>query len=248
MDERRKVALITGASRGIGAAALARLSESGYRVVGTATTPEGAEKITHHLERVGGQGGGMVLNLQDQASVDPFLERVAEEHGAVRALVNNAGMARDTLLMRLKNEELDAVLDVNLKSAFVLGRRVLRGMLKTGWGRMVNVSSVVASSGNPGQTVYSASKAALEGFTRSLAQEVGGKGITVNAVAPGFIDTDMTREGMSDEVKTKLIERIPLRRMGRPEEVAAVVAFLCSDESSYMTGCTVHVNGGLYMA
>lgn len=247
MSEVNGVALVTGASRGIGAAILDRLAAAGGRaVVGTATTEEGAAAITRRIGESGATGRGLVLDLGRPDSVDSCLAEIGETLGTVTVLVNNAGIARDNLLMRMGDEEWNAVLLVNLSSVFALSRRVLRGMLKNRWGRIVNLSSVIASAGNPGQTAYAASKAAIEGFTRSLAQEVGSRNVTVNAVAPGLVDTDMT-QSMSPEVREAVLGRIPLGRAATPGDIAGCVAFLCSDDAAYVTGHTLHVNGGLRM-
>ncbi len=239
--------LVTGASRGIGASILERLASNATCVLGTATTEEGAAAITGKIRSLGVKGRGIALDLGNPDSVSGFLSGIESECGPVSVLVNNAGTTRDALLLRLKEQDMQQVITVNLASAFILSKAVLRGMFKAQWGRIVNISSVVAATGNVGQTAYSATKAALEGFTRSLAQETASRNVTVNAVAPGFIDTDMTRNGMAEEIRKSLIEMIPVRRMGLPEEVAASVAFLCSDDASYVTGHTLHVNGGLHM-
>jgi 3-oxoacyl-[acyl-carrier protein] reductase len=242
----QRTCLVTGASRGIGAAIADKLAADGHFVVGTATTQEGAARISTRLAAAGARGAGMVLDVSSSASIDALLEAIAESHGVPLILVNNAGITQDNLLMRMKDAEWDKVIDTNLGSIYRLSKAVLRGMTKARWGRIVNVSSVVASMGNGGQTNYAASKAGMEGFSRSLAREIGSRGITVNCVAPGFIDTDMTRE-LPESNRAKLLEQISLGRLGDAAEVAAVVAFLASESAGYVTGETVHVNGGLYM-
>lgn len=245
MPDATRTVLVTGASRGIGAAILDRFVSQGDCVVtGTATTQEGADSITRRIAEHGGKGGGFALDLAKPEGIAPCLEAVAASHGPVGMLVNNAGIARDNLIVRMKDEEWDETLLVNLRAVFSLSRQVLRGMLKARWGRIVNLSSVIASSGNAGQTAYAASKAAIEGFTRSLAKEAGSRNITVNTVAPGWVETDMTRS-MDDGVKEALLKAIPLGRAGTPDDIAGCVAFLCSDDASYITGHTLHVNGGL---
>ncbi len=240
MTEQR-TALVTGASRGIGAAIADRLVADGYFVAGTATSDAGAQAIS---ERLAGNGVGLRLNVADSESVSQCLAQVAEASGAPLVLVNNAGITKDNLLMRMTEAEWGDVIDTNLSGAFRVAKPVLRGMLKARWGRIVNVGSVVGRLGNPGQGNYVASKAGLEGFTRSLAMEVASRGVTVNAVAPGFIATDMTDE-LTQEQKDVMLDRIPLGRMGEAEEIAATVGFLCSDQASYITGQTLQVNGGL---
>jgi 3-oxoacyl-[acyl-carrier protein] reductase len=242
----QRTCLVTGASRGIGAAIADKLAADGHFVVGTATTEEGAARISTRLAAAGARGAGMVLDVSSSASIDALLEAIAESHGVPLILVNNAGITQDNLLMRMKDAEWDKVIDTNLGSIYRLSKAVLRGMTKARWGRIVNVSSVVASMGNGGQTNYAASKAGMEGFSRSLAREIGSRGITVNCVAPGFIDTDMTGE-LPESNRAKLLEQISLGRLGDAAEVAAVVAFLASESAGYVTGETVHVNGGLYM-
>lgn len=239
-----KIALVTGASRGIGAAIADRLARDGWFVVGTATTPEGAEKIS---ARLGERGIGEVLDVTQREQIEQLVGEINQTWGAPLALINNAGITRDTLLLRMKEEDWFSVLETNLTAIFRLSKACLRGMMKAKWGRIVNVGSVVGASGNAGQTNYAAAKAGLVGLTKSLAQEVGPRGITVNTVAPGFIETDMTRV-LPEEHKQKLLSQIPLGRFGQPEEVASIVAFLCSEEAGYITGATIHVNGGLYMA
>jgi 3-oxoacyl-[acyl-carrier protein] reductase len=242
-----QIALVTGASRGIGQAIARVLAEAGARVVGTATTDAGASAIGAYLREAGHAGEGLRLDVTDGASIEPAITGIAERLGDVAILVNNAGITRDNLLLRMKDEEWDAIIDTDLKSVYRLSKAVLRGMMKARHGRIINVGSVVGVSGNAGQTNYAAAKAALIGFTKSLAQEIGSRNITVNCVAPGFIDTDMTR-ALNDAQRQKLTERIPLGRLGAPEDVAHAVRFLASREAGYITGATLHVNGGLYMA
>jgi 3-oxoacyl-[acyl-carrier protein] reductase len=241
-----QVALVTGATRGIGKAIAAALGGAGAKVVGTATTEAGAGAIGEYLAAAGIAGRGMVLNVSDGAAVDACVAAIEKDYGAVGILVNNAGITRDNLLLRMKDAEWDEVLDTDLKSVFRLARAVLRGMMKARAGRIINITSVVGSSGNPGQVNYSAAKAGIGGLTRSLAREIGSRGITVNCVAPGFIDTDMTR-ALADAQRDQLLGAIPLGRLGRPEDVAAAVAFLASPAAGYITGATLHVNGGMYM-
>jgi 3-oxoacyl-[acyl-carrier protein] reductase len=242
-----KVVLVTGASRGIGRAIADMLGAQGATVIGTATTDAGAQAITERLAEAGITGQGMRLDVANEASVDAVIKEIGEKFGPVTILVNNAGITRDNLLMRMKSEEWDSVLSTNLSSVYRLSKACLRAMMKAKTGRIINIASVVGASGNAGQTNYAAAKAGMLGFTKSLAQEVGSRGITVNAVAPGFIDTDMTRE-LPDTQRDALLGSIPLGRLGRPEEIASVVAFLASDAAAYVTGETIHVNGGMYMA
>jgi 3-oxoacyl-[acyl-carrier protein] reductase len=239
-----EIALVTGATRGIGAAIADRLSRDGARVVGTATTPEGAARISENLAARGGRGA--VLDVVKPESIESLLADIEAKEGAVAILCNNAGITRDTLLLRMKEEDWDAVLDTNLASVFRLSKAVLRGMMKARKGRIVSITSVVGLTGNPGQTNYAAAKAGIIGFTKSLAREVGSRGITVNAVAPGFIDTDMTR-ALAEAQRASLNAQIPLGRLGSPADIAAAVAFLCSPDGAYVTGETLHVNGGMYM-
>lgn len=242
-DSRPEVALVTGASRGIGQAVAARLQASGAMVFGTATSAAGAAAISQRL----GAGRGLVLDVTDAGTIDAALASL-EQHaqGPVSVLVNNAAITRDQLLMRLKDEDWDAVLDANLKGAMRMARACLRGMIRARHGRIISISSVVGYAGNPGQTNYAAAKAGLAGFSRALAHEVGSRGITVNVVAPGFIDTDMTRT-LSERQRERLQGTIPLGFLGRPEDIAAAVAFLASADAAYITGQTLHVNGGMYM-
>jgi 3-oxoacyl-[acyl-carrier protein] reductase len=239
-----EIALVTGATRGIGAAIADRLARDGARVIGTATTAEGAERISANLAARGGRG--TVLDVVKPDSIEAVLEDIEAKEGAVGILCNNAGITRDTLLLRMKEADWDAVLDTNLASVFRLSKAVLRGMMKARGGRIVSITSVVGLTGNPGQANYAAAKAGIIGFTKSLAREVGSRGITVNAIAPGFIDTDMTR-ALAEPQRAALNAQIPLGRLGQPADVAAAVAFLCSPDGAYITGETLHVNGGMYM-
>lgn len=246
MSLENKVALVTGASRGIGKAIALSLLKAGATVVGTATTESGAEKITEYIREAGGKGCGLCLDVSDAASIEQVLNTVQEAYGAPQILVNNAGITRDNLMLRMKDDEWDQVLNTNLTSVYRMSKAVLRGMTKARWGRIINISSVVGAMGNAGQANYSAAKAGMEGFTRSLAREIGSRGITVNAVAPGFIDTDMTKD-LPEANKQAMLAQIPLGRLGRPEEIAEVVCFLAREESGYITGATIPVNGGMYM-
>lgn len=247
MSLENKVALVTGASRGIGAAIADQLGAAGAIVIGTATSESGAAKITERLQAAGIRGAGKVLNVTDPASVAALLAGIQEEFGAPAILVNNAGITKDNLLMRMSEEEWFDVVNTNLSAVYRLSKAVLRGMMKARWGRIINISSVVGAMGNPGQSNYAATKAGVAGFARSLAAEVGSRGITVNTVAPGFIDTDMTKV-LSEEQKHGLLSKIPLGRLGKPEEIAAVVGFLASEAGGYVSGETIHVNGGMYMS
>lgn len=247
MSIENKVALVTGASRGIGAAIAEQLGKAGAIVIGTATSESGAEKISARLAELGIRGAGKVLNVTDAESVAALLKSVTEEFGTPEILVNNAGITKDNLLMRMSDEEWFDVINTNLSSIFRLSKAVLRGMMKARWGRIINISSVVGSMGNAGQANYAATKAGVGGFARSLAAEVGSRNITVNTVAPGFIDTEMTKV-LPEEQKNQLMARIPLGRLGAPEEIASVVAFLASDAAAYISGETIHVNGGMYMS
>lgn len=238
-----RICLVTGASRGIGAAIADALVAAGNTVIGTATTDAGAAAIS---ERLGAGGEGMALNVTSQESIDAVLAAITEKHGAPLVLVNNAGITQDNILMRMKDAEWDSVISTNLGSVYHLSKAVLRAMTKARWGRIISVSSVVGSMGNAGQSNYAASKAGMEGFSRSLAREIGSRGITVNCVAPGFIDTDMTRE-LPEAQREALLSQIPAARLGDAKEIAAVVRFLASEEAGYVTGETIHVNGGMYM-
>lgn len=247
MSLQGKVALVTGASRGIGQAIALQLGAQGATVIGTATSEKGAQNITQALQDKGIQGVGMVLNVCDAESVAATLERIQTEFGAPLILVNNAGITRDNLMLRMKDDEWFDVIDTNLHSLYRMSKAVLRGMTKARWGRIISIGSVVGAMGNAGQVNYAAAKAGLEGFGRALAREVGSRSITVNAVAPGFIDTDMTRE-LPEAQREALMTQIPLGRLGQAEEIANVVTFLASDQASYVTGTTIPVNGGMYMS
>lgn len=240
----KKVALVTGASRGIGRAIAEKLVEDGFFVVGTATSDKGGEAISTYLAE---GGKGMKLNVADPDSIAEVLKAIADEYGVPAVLVNNAGITRDNLLMRMKDDEWDDIINTNLTSIFRMSKAVLRGMMKARTGRIINIASVVGSTGNAGQANYAAAKAGMLGFTKSMAKEVGSRGITVNSVAPGFIDTDMTNE-LSEDIKATLLAGIPLARLGDAKEIANAVAFLASEGASYITGETLHVNGGMYMA
>jgi 3-oxoacyl-[acyl-carrier protein] reductase len=246
-EAERKVALVTGASRGIGRAILERLGRDGLFVIGTATSERGAASIETHLKDAGLDGRAFVVRVDDKASVESLLESLKAESLTPLVLINNAGVTRDNLLLRMSDDEWNDVLNTNVSSLFRLCKPLLRGMTRARWGRIVNLSSVVGRMGNPGQSNYVASKAAIEGFTRALAQEVGSRNITVNAVAPGFVATDMTL-ALTEEQKQAMLSRVPLGRMGNVEEIAHVVAFLASDAAAYITGETIQINGGLYMA
>jgi 3-oxoacyl-[acyl-carrier protein] reductase len=241
-----QVALVTGASRGIGAAIAQELGQQGAIVIGTATSDNGAAAISKALSDAGIKGEGMNLNVNDAAQVEAVLKTISEKYGDVSLLVNNAGITRDTLLMRMKDEDWDAVISTNLTSVYRVSQAVLRPMMKARTGRIINISSIVGHSGNAGQTNYAAAKAGMTGFTKSLALEVGSRGITVNCVAPGFIDTDMTSE-LPEAIKAKTLERIPAGRLGSVKEIAATVAFLASPNAAYISGETIHVNGGMLM-
>ncbi len=247
MSLQGKVALVTGASRGIGQAIAFELGRQGAIVIGTATSEAGAARIGEALKEQGIQGAGVMLDVASSESVDAVLEQIQKDFGAVAILVNNAGITRDNLMLRMKDEEWFDVINTNLNSLFRLSKAVLRGMTKARWGRIISIGSVVGAMGNAGQVNYAAAKAGLEGFSRALAREVGSRSITVNSVAPGFIDTDMTRE-LPEAQREALLTQIPLGRLGQAEEIAKVVGFLASDGAAYVTGATVPVNGGMYMS
>jgi len=242
-----KIALVTGATRGIGKAIALQLASQGAIVVGTATSEAGAQAITAALGEVGNAGTGMVLNVSDADSVADMLKAIVDAYGAPSILVNNAGITRDNLLMRMKNDEWDDVVNTNMSSIFRMAKGCLRGMTKARWGRVINISSVVGSMGNMGQANYAAAKAGVEGFSRAMAREVASRNITVNSIAPGFIATDMTA-ALGEEQKDVLRKQIPLQRLGTPEDIATLVGFLASDAGAYITGETIHVNGGMYMS
>ncbi|OGA26322.1 MAG: 3-oxoacyl-ACP reductase [Betaproteobacteria bacterium RIFCSPLOWO2_02_FULL_67_26] len=241
-----KTALVTGASRGIGQAIALELARNGAVVVGTATTPAGADGIRQRLAAAGASGTGMALNVNDAQQSESVVAGIQKQFGDVAILVNNAGITRDNLLVRMKDEEWDEIMATDLKSVYRLSRLVLRSMMKARYGRIINITSVVGVTGNAGQTNYAAAKAGVIGFSRSLAREVGSRNITVNCIAPGFIDTDMTR-ALNEQQRGALIESIPLGRLGTPRDVAAAALFLASPGADYMTGCTLHVNGGMHM-
>lgn len=242
-----KVALVTGASRGIGQEIALALGKEEATVIGTATTEEGATKITDFLKGQGIKGSGMVLNVTDTASIENTFAAIKEKYGMPTILVNNAAITQDNLFLRMKEEEWEKVITTNLTSVFRLTKACMRDMLKARWGRVITIGSVVGSTGNGGQVNYTAAKAGLIGLSKSLAQEVGSRNITVNVVAPGFIDTDMTRD-LPEEQRKALFDRIPMQRLGSPADIAGAVLFLASDAASYITGQTLHVNGGMYMA
>ena len=241
-----QVALVTGASRGIGAAIALELARSGLRVIGTATTDDGAARISAALASHAGCRGA-TLDVNDAATVEQLVDGIVKEHGALHVLVNNAGITRDMLAMRLKDDDWDAVLDTNLKAVFRMSRAVMRTMMKQRYGRIISITSVVGASGNPGQANYAAAKAGVAGMTRALARELGSRGVTVNCVAPGFIETDMTA-ALPEEQQKALLSQIPMGHLGKPADVAHAVAFLSSPQANYVTGQEIHVNGGMYMA
>jgi len=240
------VALVTGATRGIGRAIALELAKHGATVIGTATSEAGAKAIGEALAQAGGKGDGRVLNVRESARCDALVDAVQQEFGDVLVLVNNAAVVRDNLALRMKDAEWDEVIETDLRAVFRLSRAVMRGMMKARWGRIINITSVVGAAGNPGQANYAAAKAGVVGMTKSLARELGSRNITVNCVAPGFIDTDMTR-ALSDEQRGALLQQIPLGKLGQPEDVAAAVAYLASPAGNYVTGTVLHVNGGMYM-
>jgi len=241
-----KIALVTGASRGIGQAIALEIGKCGAVVIGTATSPAGADAIGQRLTAAGIKGAGMAFNVNDAQKVESAVQDIQKRFGDIAILVNNAGITRDNLLVRMKDEEWDEIMATDLKSVYRLSKLVLRSMMKARYGRIINITSVVGVTGNAGQTNYAAAKAGIIGFSKSLAREVGSRNITVNCIAPGFIDTDMTR-ALSEQQRGALIEQIPLGRLGRPEDVAAAAVFLASPAADYVTGCTLHVNGGMFM-
>lgn len=241
-----RVALVTGATRGIGHAIALELAKNGATVVGTATSEAGAATIGEALTRPGTKGAGRVLNVRESAQCDALVDAIQKEFGDILILVNNAAVVRDNLALRMKDAEWDEVIETDLRAVFRLSRAVMRGMMKARWGRIINITSVVGAAGNPGQANYAAAKAGVVGMTKSLARELGSRNITVNCVAPGFIDTDMTR-ALTEGQRSALLQQIPLGRLGRPEDVAAAVAYLASAAGDYLTGTVLHVNGGMYM-
>lgn len=240
----QRIALVTGASRGIGQAIAKRLANEGYLVIGTATSEKGAAAVNDYLQELGGTG--RVLNVQDAEQINQLFDSIEKEFGNVQVLVNNAGITQDGLLMRMDDNAWERVLDVNLTSVFRTSKRAIKSMMKARQGRIINITSVVAAMGNAGQTNYTASKAGIEGFTRSLAREIGSRQITVNCVAPGFIDTDMTKD-LDEALIQSMLNAVPLARLGKPEDIAAAVNFLASEEAGYITGTVLDVNGGMYM-
>jgi 3-oxoacyl-[acyl-carrier protein] reductase len=246
MSQKDKVALVTGASRGIGQAIAVALGLQQATVIGTATTQEGADKITKTFEDAGIKGTGLMLNVADPASIEKTFAIIKERYGMPSILVNNAAITKDNLLLRMKEDEWNQVIETNLSSIYRVTKTCLRDMIKARWGRIINISSVVGSTGNAGQVNYAAAKAGLMGFTKALAQEVGSRDVTVNAIAPGFIDTDMTRN-LPEDQRNALLQKIPMQRLGEAEDIAAAVVFLVSQGAGYITGQTLHVNGGMYM-
>mgnify|MGYP005612509355 FL=1 len=243
MTQQKKVALVTGASRGIGAAIAQRLIQDGFFVVGTATSESGAEKI---VENYAENGTGMVLDVRDGDAIDALVSEIEQKYGSVLILINNAGITKDNLLLRMSEDDWDDILNIHLKAVYRLSKRVLKGMTKARFGRIINISSVVAHLANPGQANYSAAKAGIEAFSRSSAKEMGSRQITVNSIAPGFIATEMT-EQLSEDVRKKMSDQVALNRLGEPQDIANAVSFLASDQASYITGTVLHVNGGLFM-
>ena len=241
-----QIALITGTSRGIGKAIALKLGKDGATVIGTATTDEGVKSISNYLNEAGIKGRGIILNVNDTDQIRNLFTEIREEFGEVTILVNNAGITRDDLLVRMKDEKWDEVIGTNLKAIFRLSREVLRSMMMARSGRIINIASIVGSTGNAGQSNYAAAKAGILGLSKSLAREVGSRNITINCVAPGFVDTDMTR-ALSEKQQQDLLQHIPLKRLGEPEDIASAVAFLASPSAGYITGATLHVNGGMYM-
>lgn len=244
MSQESKVALVTGASRGIGAAIAQQLIADGFFVVGTATSESGADKLTAEFAE---QGTGAVLDVRDATAIDALVTEIEQKYGSVMVLVNNAGITKDNLLLRMSEDDFDDILNIHLKAVFRLSKRVLKGMTKARFGRIINISSVVAHFANPGQSNYSAAKAGIEAFSRSLAKEMGSRQITVNSIAPGFIATEMT-EHLAEDIRKKMSDQVALNRFGQPQDIAHAVSFLASDKASYITGTVLHVNGGLYMA
>lgn len=244
MTQERKVALVTGASRGIGAAIAQQLIQDGYFVVGTATSESGAQKLS---ENFGEQGAGLALDVRNLDEIEAVVSHIEQNYGPVLVLVNNAGITKDNLLLRMSEDDWDDILNIHLKAVYRLSKRVLKGMTKARFGRIINISSVVAHFANPGQANYSAAKAGIEAFSRSLAKEMGSRQITVNSVAPGFIATEMT-DALSEEIRKKMSDQVALNRLGEPQDIANAVSFLASDKAGYITGTVLHVNGGLYMA
>ena len=241
-----KIALVTGASRGIGAAIALDLAKNNMFVIGTATSDHGAKKIEESLKISQQKGVGLVLNVKDRTSIETLISNIEENYGDIDILINNAGVTKDNLLMKMKEEDWDEVINTNLKSVFKLSQSLIRKMIKNRYGRIINISSVVGYSGNAGQTNYAASKSGISGFTKSLAQEVGSRGVTVNCIAPGFTDTEMT-QSLPDDHKNQLLSKIPLGKLGTPEDIANAVSFLVSDKANYITGETIHINGGMLM-